>query len=267
MKKTILIIALAVSTISNAQTSWNLNGNSGTSSGTNYLGTSDSQDLVLKTNNVERLRINSTGNIGIGMDPDPDITFRSQGRSQFFSSINSDTFVIINTASNVINGASLAWLTYQQYQPNNPGILDITGITTPAGAPENIVSVKANGKIAIGPNSLAFNCNDCNDYRMFVKDGIRTEKLKIDIATSSGWADYVFKDNYKLMPLEEVEKFIKTNKHLPEIPSESDAIKNGIELKEMNILLLKKIEELTLHMIQQQKEIQELKNKVNKDEK
>ena len=66
------------------------------------------------------------------------------------------------------------------------------------------------------------------------------------------------------MPLNELENFITKNKHLPEVPTTNEAIEKGIELKEMNILLLKKVEELTLYVIQQQKEIQKLKNKVNK---
>jgi hypothetical protein len=263
MKKSILLIAVVTATILHAQ-SWTLNGNAAINASTNFLGTTDSADLVLKTNNTERIRISSTGNVGIGISPDPNIAFRSQGRSQFFSSIDSDTFVVRNTGSTIMNGASLVWLSYEKYQPNNPGILDVTGITYSAGNPENILSVKANGKVILGPNSLSLTCSDCNNYRMFVKDGIRTEKIKVDIASSNGWADYVFEKNYNLMPLNELESFISQNKHLPEVPTTNEAIENGIELKEMNILLLKKIEELTLYVIQQQKEIQELKVKLNK---
>ena len=111
------------------------------------------------------------------------------------------------------------------------------------------------GKVIIGSKTLA-DCLTCSDYKLFVKDGIRTEKVKVDIATGV-WADYVFKKDYQLRPLAEVEKFIAKNGHLPEVPSEKEAIANGIELKEMNILLLKKVEELTLYTLQQQKQIDE----------
>lgn len=111
-------------------------------------------------------------------------------------------------------------------------------------------------KVGMGTNN--FSCSDCNEYRLFVKNGIRTEKIKVDVASNNGWADYVFNDSYKLTSLTELEKFIKTNRHLPEVPSESEAIDNGIELKEMNILLLKKIEELTLHIIELDKRISEM---------
>lgn len=264
MKKTILLLAIATTTLLSAQQSWNLTGNTGTSSRINFLGTLDNENLVFKTNNIERMRISSAGNVAVGTTTDPAIIFRAQGRSQFFSSIDSDTFTVRNTGTNISSGSSLVWLNYSQYQPNNPGVLDISGPTAP-GIWEATFSLKANGKLLIGNYSQYPTCSDCDDYRMFVKNGIRTEKVKVDIATSNGWADYVFENNYELMPLNELENFILKNKHLPEVPTTNEAILNGIELKEMNILLLKKVEELTLYVIQQQKEIQELKTKMNKE--
>ncbi len=123
-----------------------------------------------------------------------------------------------------------------------------------------------NGTIGIGAftNQLPADgiAADGEKYKLFVKDGIKTEKVKVDIAANNGWADYVFEKDYKLMPLENVAKFINANGHLPEVPTTEEAIKNGIELKEMNILLLKKIEELTLYTIQQQQRIEALEKKV-----
>lgn len=262
MKKTFILLMGTIIANANAQ-SWNISGNSGTSGSSNFMGTTDNQDLVFKTNNTERIKISSNGNIGIGTNPDSNIALKSIGRSQFISNVDKDAFQIRNIGSNISNGTSLAWLSYQQYQPNNPGAFDITGITSPTGTFENIMSVKTNGKVVLGPSSLTFTCSDCSDYRLFVKNGIRTEKVKVDIAAANGWADYVFEQDYKLMPLNELEKFINTNKHLPEVPTTKEAIENGVELKEMNILLLKKVEELTLYVIKQGKEIEELKNKID----
>jgi len=66
-------------------------------------------------------------------------------------------------------------------------------------------------------------------------------------------ADYVFEPSYKLAPLSEVEAYTRENKHLPEIPSASEIGKSGMDLARMNVLLLKKVEELTLHAIEQEK--------------
>ncbi|MDC8101653.1 hypothetical protein [Chryseobacterium rhizosphaerae] len=76
------------------------------------------------------------------------------------------------------------------------------------------------------------------------------------------WADYVFKKDYKLNTLEEVEKHISEKGHLPNIPSAKEVEKEGINLGEMDAKLLEKIEELTLYSIEQNKQIQELKQQV-----
>ena len=76
---------------------------------------------------------------------------------------------------------------------------------------------------------------------------------------SGGWADFVFKDDYNLLTLDEVEDHIQKQGHLPNIPSEKEVLQNGISLGQMDAKLLRKIEELTLYTIQQEKEIKRLK--------
>ena len=110
--------------------------------------------------------------------------------------------------------------------------------------------VHENGKVIIGTVNY-----DNEPYKLYVKEGIRTEKIKVDIASENDWADIVFKDDYLLMELEELEKFIYKNGHLPDIPTASEVVKEGVELKAMNRLLLIKIEELTLHLITLNKKI------------
>ena len=84
----------------------------------------------------------------------------------------------------------------------------------------------------------------------------------ITYTANGNTADCVFEDNYHLKDLTEVEAFIKANKHLPEIPSATKVEEAGVNLAEMNKLLLQKVEELTLYLIEQQKEINQLK-KIN----
>lgn len=124
----------------------------------------------------------------------------------------------------------------------------------------SVLVLGANHKIGMGTDQ--FSCPSCKDYRLFVKDGIKTEKVKVEIAASNGWADYVFQKDYKLMPLKDLQSYISDKGHLPEVPTTEEAIANGIELKEMNILLLKKIEELTLYTLQQQKNIDEQNSRI-----
>lgn len=241
MKKTFFFFAIGIYSICNAQT-WNLTGNSGTNSATNYLGTSDNQNLVFKTNNIERIKIISGGGIKL-----------------VSNSLTDDGLDIINETQNMNNGTDLVWIKSKYQQPNDVGMLTISTYNWQYP----IFSARENGKIFMGTNVYNYktpNCTDCNSYRLFVKDGIKTEKVKVEIAAENGWADYVFNNDYKLLKINELDNFIKLNKHLPEVPSTEEAIKNGIELKEMNILLLKKIEELTLYIIEQNKRIEKLEN-------
>ena len=92
-------------------------------------------------------------------------------------------------------------------------------------------------------------------YSLTVAKGILTEKVKIATVASAEWKDFVFDEGYKLRSLQEVESFIKDNKHLPEVPSSSDVEQNGYELVKMDATLLQKLEEMTLYVIELQKRI------------
>lgn len=81
--------------------------------------------------------------------------------------------------------------------------------------------------------------------------------------TSTEWWDKVFESNYSLMSISELEKYINTNKHLPDIPNTCEVSSNGLTLGEFNGLLLKKVEELTLYIISLQNQILELKDFIN----
>ncbi len=91
--------------------------------------------------------------------------------------------------------------------------------------------------------------------RLSVNGKIRAHEIKVEM---SGWPDYVFQPDYKLESLAEIERFIEKNGHLPELPKADEAEKEGVALGEMNKILLKKIEELTLHLIQKDKQMQEI---------
>ncbi|PIF29983.1 hypothetical protein CLU81_0368 [Flavobacterium sp. 9] len=116
-------------------------------------------------------------------------------------------------------------------------------------------NIYTNGKVGINTSVFPTEVGsvDVSSYSLYAKGGILTEEVRI--ALDSEWADFVFDKNYKLEPLENVEKFINENKHLKDVPSAKEVEKNGIELGEMNKILLLKIEELTLHLIEMNKKI------------
>jgi hypothetical protein len=128
--------------------------------------------------------------------------------------------------------------------------------------------LKFHGKVGIGGNgSTDFGSfptmgggGSVAGYKLFVKGGILTEELRV--ALVSTWADYVFNKDYKLRPLSEVEQFINENGHLPNVPSAAKIKEEGVELGGMSIIQQEKIEELTLYLIQQNKEIELLKAQV-----
>lgn len=174
---------------------WGSTGNSGTNPSTNFLGTADFTDLTFRTNNLERFRLLSNGNLRIGNGTDRGKTFQVYGTGYFSNSIG------------------------------------------------------------IGTDSI----NDGN-YRLFVAQGIRTRKVRVDVAA---WPDYVFNDGYELPSLDEVAAFIRQNGHLPEVQPAADVQKEGIDLGDNQALLLRKIEELTLYILKQDRDLQQLKKEMH----
>jgi hypothetical protein len=96
-------------------------------------------------------------------------------------------------------------------------------------------------------------------YDLYVAGGIRSTRVKVD--AYANWPDYVFQENYNLWTLEKTELYINENQHLPGVPSAKQVEEEGIDLAEMNAILLQKIEELTLHLIEVQKQVNSLSQK------
>ena len=150
---------------------WYTTGNAGIDATTNYFGSKNNAPVIIKTNDLERLRINSDGKILIK--------------------------------------------------------------TTQAPA---------------------------SDADFAINGNIYAKKIKI---TQLNWADFVFDTSYKLPSLKELEQFLRINKHLPDIPSAKEIETDGLNVGDQQALLLRKIEELTLYIIQQQKQIDKLQEQIN----
>ncbi|MFS4454734.1 hypothetical protein [Maribacter sp. 2304DJ31-5] len=123
------------------------------------------------------------------------------------------------------------------------------------------VTINNNGNMAVGTSGTG-------SHKLAVGGSIGAREIKVEVGT---WSDYVFFSDYDLPTLEEVEKHIKEKGHLINIPSTKEVEANGIRLGEMNRLLLEKIEELTLYVIelkkqndQQQIEIQRMNQLIMK---
>ncbi|TXN36137.1 hypothetical protein FVB32_16395 [Flagellimonas hymeniacidonis] len=108
------------------------------------------------------------------------------------------------------------------------------------------------GDVAVGTSTVP------NGYRMAIDGKLITEEVKVQL--SGNWPDYVFAKDYDLSSLEDVQKHIKEKGHLPNIPSAKEAEANGIEIGEMNRLLIEKIEELTLYILEQEERITKLES-------
>lgn len=124
----------------------------------------------------------------------------------------------------------------------------------------NLMQVKADGSVGIGTT-------DTKGYKLAVNgSGIFT---KVVVKAYNNWPDFVFEHDYQLPTLGEMEAYVRTHKHLPEIPSAAEVAEKGVDLGEMNQQLLKKVEEQMLYMIEMNKkitsltqEVQELKKKI-----
>lgn len=91
-------------------------------------------------------------------------------------------------------------------------------------------------------------------YRLYVADGVLTEKVKVAVKSTNDWSDRVFEQGYQLRGLKEVEQFINREKHLPGVPSAEEVVKEGVDIGKMQAKLLEKVEELTLYVIELKKQ-------------
>lgn len=213
--------------------------------------------LIMRTNNVDRLFITPTGNIGIGIS---EPAGRFQIGTGSTASLVSHGYLMLGpeNGTNLVfdNNEILARSNgnnsnlYLQNSGGNVYIGDATGFTSAhrLGVDGNAVIT---GNVRIGTTVTP------SGYKLAV-DGkaICTELL---VRLVPNWPDYVFANNYKLPGLDEVEDFIKKNNHLPGIPSAKNIEQNGMNIGEMQKMQMEKIEELTLYIIELKKEIEKLK--------
>ena len=297
---------------------WSLTGNAGTNPSADFLGTTDNQRLVFKTNNTEAMTILPSGDIGIGVSnfsatkvqihkstPDGQFGISGEAPSLRFWGADSnyataDYRAVLGLAtqlkhysdgtvpgdmvlSNYTKSAIVFSTDYiNNYTTGADEKMRIdgdghVGINTksptarlhvvdsvrfeslPAGS-GNYLLIDGDGYLHVGGGSgAAANTPDSIRSSLAVNGDITAKKLKL---SQTGWPDYVFDSAYRRISLPDLEQYIKQHNHLPEIPSAAEVTKKGIDVGDNQAALLKKIEELTLYLIEQGKELQTLKKEM-----
>lgn len=192
-----------------------------------------------------KLVISQSGKIGIGtLSPEVSLDIRKNYNAsiQCFTENSHPASIWVR---NNLNGYGLGI--------DNQG----TGHISQFGITQTPIMSFRSGKVGIGN----FNLSDyaTSNSKLFVEGGITTEEVRVKVIED--WADHVFSPDYKLRSLSELEQFIVTHKHLPDVPTSTEVEKDGIELGKMNALLLQKVEELTLYILQMEKKMSELESK------
>ncbi|WP_347922492.1 hypothetical protein [Pontimicrobium sp. SW4] len=207
------------------------------------------------TNLIESFRAISNGNVGIGIT-NPlalvDIS-KTVASSQPILNLNypwdkSDLVKINRGSSKMVTigngGGTYTHGTMEMFATNQSNIK--------ISASPIVPSYFNAGKVGIGTTTP--------DSKLTVKGNIHAEEVKVDLSVPG--PDYVFANDYELTSLEQLQQYINTNKHLPNIPSAKEMEANGIELGVMNMKLLEKIEELTLYTLEQQKQLEDKDSKI-----
>lgn len=133
----------------------------------------------------------------------------------------------------------------------------------PTGWRSSITDVISREGITINPTTknVGIGTYDTKGHKLAVAGSLVAEQVVVKL--QSQWPDYVFDPTHSVMPLNEVESYAKENRHLPGVPSEKALKEQGVDLVKMNAILLQKVEELTIYLIEKDKEIRALKKDVN----
>ncbi len=219
----------------------------------------------------EAMRINSSGKVGIGTTSPTGLLHVLSDSSGATPVGSADELVVEgsgNAGINILAGDSEAGgLVFGSTSDNFGGLirwghdankLDIQ--THKAGAEllfgtglaQEAVRITSTGNVGIGTTTP--------QSELAVNGTITAKEVEV---TTSGWPDFVFEDDFNLRSITEVSEFIKQNKHLPDIPSAKEVEENGLNIGEMQVKLLQKIEEMTLYIIQQNQTIDGLKEEID----
>jgi hypothetical protein len=190
--------------------------------------------LSFRSNNVDnRMVIDPNGAVGIGTG-----TVSPAGKFQ-------------------VNSASSSWIAGNFGTPTGNRVVlgELYGVAT-IGSHNNALNAWSDLAINTDGGNVSIGTTDSQGYKLAVNGNAIANSMTVKLYP---WHDYVFEKSYTLMPLKELADYVNKNHHLPEIPSAAEVEKDGLDLGKMNGLLVKKVEELTLYLIEKEKEIRDLK--------
>ncbi len=261
---------------------WYINGNKIVgAAGNGVIGTCNNYDFIFETNDTDRVWLKNTGNFGIGT-ASPEAKFQvletkpvgpNTGDSRLVTSVGakpgSGNYLYNNLWLVRRDQGTNDWwnLTLHDgvsldYLYNQPGVDTKTwwqrsphyDVQEWGHGPNRYMSLEQ-GRLFVGQERIQSNHLHANS---FVQIDGKLACKELVIIDPSKWADFVFANDYKLKPLSELEKFYTLNKHLPDVPSEKEVKTNGINSADMDAVLLQKIEELTLYIVELNKRINTL---------
>ncbi len=265
-----------------------------------FLSNRENGKVFLRTNNLDRVTISEAGNVGIGTnapiytmdvnsatargldlvnsysgtatkygirsDVDDNGTgnrYGVYGRAQAHAADASSTYGVYGIASGTDSPSPLYGVYGVVTAAGTGSKYALYGNATTAA---NSWALYANGNAYFDDDVRIGHTNIVSGYRLSVDGKIISEEVKVQM--SDNWPDYVFDQQYDLMPLEGVRDFIEDNSHLPGVPSAKEIEENdGFHVGEMNRLLLEKVEELTLYILQQKDAIDAQNTRIEKLEK
>jgi len=230
MKKSLILVIALLLLAGLTQAQWNTNGTNIYNTNTGFVGIGNNSPTslmdVAKAMTEPIISVRNLGGIG-------GASFRmfdqTSGADWKFKAVSSGSFKIRDNAYSM-------------------DVIQIEANSSP-----NVIYINAAGNIGVGTTTPA--------EKLSVNGNIKCKQVEV---TLTGWSDFVFQDDYYLMPLAEIDTFIKEHNHLPGVPSADEVIAKGNNLGEMDAILLQKIEELTLYMIELKKENEQLRQLLEK---
>lgn len=199
-----------------------------------------------------------TGKVAIGDVPVPDIAAKLHIRSDY----GEDAGIILEPKDPSTENTFIMMRDEKHgVEVDKDGVMILKSLTTNNYNGSDVKKpLVLNGIVGINISPNRY--DDLTDtYGLWVREGILTDR--IIIKRQVDWFDCVFAPDYELMPLWQLKEYVSEKRHLPDIPSEKEVVDNGVEVYEMQSLLLKKIEELTLYTIQLQEQIESMQTEIN----